>query len=272
MDRWRLEEVAALDLLKTIPTGAVDALITDPPYGTTAAEWDVDALTPAWWVEAQRVVRLEGAVVVFACGQFTRRVLSTAPMPYRYKWVWVRGEVPTGHLDANRRPMRLHEDVLVFGGQMPAYSPVRIAARRTVVKRMRETPSSLYKAKPREGAREYVSDSRLPTDVVVEDAPSRGERDHPTQKPVRLMRLLVESYSRLEGLVVDCFAGSGSTGVACMESGRRFAGSETNAEFAAVARRRIGEAATSLFERPAPVRIEEAPRLFDQEGLHDGHA
>ncbi len=209
MDRWRLEEVAALDLLKTIPTGAVDALITDPPYGTTAAEWDVDALTPAWWVEAQRVVRLEGAVVVFACGQFTRRVLSTAPMPYRYKWVWVRGE---------------------------------------------------------------VSDSRLPTDVVVEDAPSRGERDHPTQKPVRLMRLLVESYSRLEGLVVDCFAGSGSTGVACMESGRRFAGSETNAEFAAVARRRIGEAATSLFERPAPVRIEEAPRLFDQEGLHDGHA
>lgn len=242
---WELFAGDGLERMRGMPDGCIDAIITDPPYGTTKCGWDVAATDDAWWEQALRVTRPRAALVLFACGLFTADLMRARRSLYRYKWVWDRGDRPTGALDANRRPMRVHEDILVFGRMMPWYRPVKRAG--PLTRTCGPGASKLYHTSYEGQNRAVLSCERHPTDIVRCDPPRRragdsGARVHPTQKPVELMSLLVRSYVPEGGLVLDPFAGSGTTGVAAALHGRRSILCEREPEFCEAIRRRMTDA------------------------------
>lgn len=232
MSEHRIIAARWQDVLPTLPNACADAIITDPPYGTTNLAWDVDQCDDAFSAECWRLLRPKGALVVFASGMFTADLLCRWRKFYRYKFVWHRLGPAAGHLDAARRPMRTHEDVLVFGKALPAYTPRRHAARRVRVA-ARGTSSALYGSKGSVDV--YDRDYRLQTDVAAFKPLARRTRRHKTEKPVDLLRMLVTSYAKPGGLVIDPFCGSASCGEACQREGRRFIGVESDEAMAEVA-------------------------------------
>ncbi len=259
---WELFEGDCLERMRAQPDRSVDAIITDPPFGTTNAEWDVAATGEAWWREALRITYEHSAIVLFACGQYTADLLAARRALFRYKWVWKRGERSTGAMDANRRPLRIHEDVLVFGRRLPAYEPVMRRGPMAL-----NTPlglSQLYGDKSGKGDRSYFTNQRHPTDVVDIATDDRRSREHPTQKPVELMSLLVRSYVPVGGVVLDPFAGSGSTGAAAALWGRRAILCEKDAGFCGAIRRRMAALTPIDRDSDAPPSVDEVlgGRLF----------
>lgn len=234
--QWKLHHGACLEFMRSLPDGSIDAIVSDPPFGTTNAAWDQVATGPEWWKEALRITPEDGAIVLFACGQYTADLIAENRKLYRYKWVWQRGGRPTGAHDANRRPLRIHEDVLVFCRKLPRYYPV-MRKGPLILKHPLGKSGELYGEHSGKDDRTYYSAARHPWDVVNIDPPARAGpegRDHPTQKPVELLELLVRSYVPERGVVLDPFAGSGTTGVAAVRYRRRALMCEREAEYCQV--------------------------------------
>ncbi len=248
--QWSVTNGDCLELLKSLPSGSVDAVVTDPPYGTTNASWDIWAMTPEWWAEIWRITKPDSAVVVTICGKALVRLFAEAGQWYKYKIVWDRVSKVTGVLDANRRPLRRHEDICVFSkNQLPKFRPIKEPARYRIdggkASSKNVAKSVLYSRIKRRF--DWVEDgTRFPVDVQdIEPLDSRL-RDHPTQKPTELMEKLISWYTDTDATVLDPFTGSGTTGVACMQTGRNFIGYEIDPKYCEIARRRI-EAAVPLF-------------------------
>lgn len=215
------------EILPRLAPRSVAAVISDPPYGTTKLATDVYATDAGWFSLAARITDDRAALVLFACGSFTARLLAENRRLYRYKWVWHRLGPPTGHLDVRHRPLRAHEDILVFSrvGRGPRYYPVKRPAKLAIVRAKSDNSGQLY-GSTRGTHRTYRSRMRHPTDVLALAAAPRRGRLTPVQKPLDLVEFLVRSYSRRTQLVADFFVGSGTTALACMRTGRRFIGCE----------------------------------------------
>lgn len=230
----------ALRFLSTLGAGSVDLLLTDPPYASTRNAWDVPFDLESFWLQARRVCSRGAAVVVFADMRFAARLIASNERGYRYDWVW-RKNLASGHLSARHRPLRAHEHVLVFSldGRAPRYFPQKSKgkpARQHAGKRQ----TSCYGPDKRI---DYVNETgdRQPRSVLSFRAVHNGspERVHPTQKPDKLLRRLVLTYSEPGHVVCDPFAGSGSTGVAALALGRGFVGCELDPSYHAIASERL---------------------------------
>jgi len=223
-----------LDLMKALPDASVDLILCDLPYGTTRNKWDSVIPLDALWSEYKRISR--GAIVLTAQPPFDKMLgASNLPM-LRYEWIWEK-EQGTGHLNAKKMPMKLHENVLVFYDGLPTYNP-----------QMR--PGDPYH-KANSGATiggNYGSHIDIPSSSNGGRYPvsvlkfSRERGLHPTQKPVALMEYLIRTYTNEGDAVLDNCMGSGTTGVACMKTGRRFIGMEQDAGYYAIAQKRIANA------------------------------
>lgn len=224
----------AVALLPTCPRPA--AIITDPPYGFTNCEWDHAVVG---WVDfALSLMKPGSPLIAFSSGKYTARLLAENERDFRHKLVWRKIGQATGHLDAKRRPMRAHEDILVFSRNAPPhYFPqlTKGTPRRMIRRNCR---TRIY---GKETTRQmiYDSDHRYPSDVLSFTKTAAIVRSHPSEKPVDLLRWLICSYTQPGDLVIDCFAGSGSTGVACQLENRRFIGIEKDPTFARQARQRL---------------------------------
>lgn len=234
----------AMRLLASLPDGAVDAAITDPPYGTTANEWDVAPDWGALMAELLRVTR--GPVVVFSQMPVAVDVVQAARKAFRYQWV-LRKSRPTGFLDANRRPLRAHELALVFcEGGYGTYRPQAEPGRpyeRFASGRVRTTNYGSY------GPHDVRNGGgRCPSDV--QEMASITYAAHPTEKPVATLRYLVRTYTEPGQSVLDPYAGSGSLGEACALEGRSFVGCELDEGYwrKACERVRMAYAQGRLFE------------------------
>jgi hypothetical protein len=228
-----------LDRMKEIPAGSVDMVLCDLPYGTTACKWDSVILFEPLWAEYSRICK--GAIVLTADQPFTSALILSNPKGFRYRWVWDKINRITGFLDAKRRPLRVVEDVCVFGNistynpQMWQGEPYKAAHGRC---------GAVYN-----GDRPSVTDCsdgmRYPQNLIRIKADNRGQegRVHPTQKPVALLEYLVRTYTNEGETVLDNTMGSGSTGVACVNTGRSFIGIERDPGYFAVAEQRISDAA-----------------------------
>ena len=238
--------------MRTLPDASVDAIITDPPYGTTALHFDQTPIDwPAWWAEIHRVTKETGVIVCFAADLFTVDLIQSNRKNYRYRLVWEK-TMATGHLSANKRPMKAHEDIVVFARQFggSTYNPQKTAGH------------PLYNAgggryahydHERPNERRHGDGTRHPRSILkFAQEPNALGKLHPTQKPLDLMRWLVATYSNPGDLVLDPFAGSGTTGVACAELGRRFLGAELDPAYHALAQRRIADSAALLLEVASP--------------------
>lgn len=219
----RLLRGDCLDLMTTLPDQSVDLVLADLPYGTTQNAWDSVIPLGPLWAEYRRLCR--GAIVLTAQTPFDKVLGASNLAMLRYEWIWEK-TAATGHMNAKKAPLKAHENVLVFYDRQPTYNPqmthghVRKAARAN-----RETTTSTNYGSQR-GTTEYDSTSRYPRSVLHYPKDNRLKAIHPTQKPVALMEYLIRTYTNEGDTVLDNCFGSGSTGVACAQSGRAFIGIE----------------------------------------------
>lgn len=226
------------------PTGKYDLLLIDPPYRTTNLAFDLArALNWAtWWPQGWRVLKPTGAIVVFAADLFTVDLIQSQRENYRYRLVWEKSNY-TGFLDANNRPMRSHEDILVFAKQFKA-STYNVQKCRATHYTSSTTRDGLIEGQTHWGAGKgrmaWTDDgTRHPGSVLKFNSVKKQDCLHPTQKPVDLLRWLIRSYSNPGDTVLDCFAGSGSTLHACLLEGRHGVGVEQDADYYAKAQARL---------------------------------
>ncbi len=227
-----------LEVMKDLPAQSVDAIIGDLPYGTTACKWDSIIPFAPMWEAVKHVLKPRGAFVTTASQPFTSLLICSNLEWFKYQWQY-RKEQGTGHLNAKKQPLRIFEDVPVFCDGQSIYNPQMIGSEKRTVKRSGEkSKTENYGKFINIEKSEY--NARYPiNELVFGKDKSRG---HPTQKPVALYEYLVKTYTNEGDTVLDMTMGSGTTGVACMNTGRNFIGIEKDPSYFGIAERRIKQA------------------------------
>ena len=236
---YQLLQGDCLELMATIPSGSVDMVMCDLPYGTTACKWDSVIPFEPLWAAYKRVCKPNAAIVLTASQPFTSALVMSNTEMFRYCWVWDKVNRNTGSLMANSRPMRRHEDIVVFYSEQPNYHKVPCG-----VPPIRGGHVG--------GHGEYVGGAirkhapapsdKTPCSVLAFPGMNSDGVYHPTQKPVALMEYLIKTYTNAGETVLDNTMGSGTTGVACGNTGRRFIGIERDLGYFNIALDRIEKA------------------------------
>jgi site-specific DNA-methyltransferase (adenine-specific) len=235
-----------------LPDASVDMILCDLPYGTTACKWDSVIPFEPLWAQYRRVAKRNAAIVLTASQPFTSALVMSNPREFRYDWTWAKN-IPTGFANANRMPMRSHESVLVFYRAQPTYNKqlMRTKADRPIgrmngIRRRPPKADTVYRDIPSTGqivTKEFVAPRSV---IEIDSVPRRAGGLHPTQKPVALMEYLIRTYTNDGEVVLDNCMGSGTTGVACANTGRRFIGIERDDKYFAIASERIAAAQPRL--------------------------
>ena len=229
-----------LELMKTIPSGSVDAIITDPPYGTTACKWDSVIDFTLMWGQLNRIIKPNGAIVLFGSEPFSSALRMSNIKNYKYDWIWdkVKG---TGFLNAKKQPMRNHEIISVFYKKQCTYNPLKTKGHNKKESfRGKHLQTEVYGIMKNDYS--YSSTERFPRSIQVFSTDTHNSSFHPTQKPVALMEYLIKTYTNENETVLDFTMGSGSTGVACVNTFRKFIGIEMGDNYFSIAEKRIEEA------------------------------
>ncbi len=227
-----------LERMKEIPSGSVDMVLTDPPYGTTACKWDSIIPLEPMWEQLKRIIKPNGAIVMTASQPFTSVLVTSNLKMFKYSMVWKKSQ-STGHLNAWKMPMRAHEDLVVFYNKPPTYNPELrdkpVANIRPVTNRTKKTPCY---GEHKLDAHRCPPNKTMPNSVLQFNN-AQGTK-HPTQKPVALMEYLIKTYTNESETVLDFTMGSGSTGVAAKNLNRKFIGIELDENYFNIAKDRIG--------------------------------
>lgn len=225
------------DVLPHLPNNAVSSLITDPPYATTNLKWDKEIDWCFFWSQASRICQPKSPMVLFSSGKFVNRLINTNPKFYRYELIWEKN-LAVGHLDANRRPLRSHETILVFSQifKGSTYNPQLVVGKRHSI--------GTGKAPAHYGTSSSQRIKRStnlyhPKSVLRFNNTRSGRSLHPTQKPLDLMKWLVLTYSDRGDTILEPFAGSGSTLAAAAYHGRKAIAIEQNQEYCDVIAERL---------------------------------
>lgn len=225
-----------LQEMKRIPDGSVDMVLCDLPYGTTACKWDSVIPFEPLWAEYRRVTKPNAAIVLTASQPFTTALIASNLKEFRYCWVWEKGR-PSNPQLAKLQPLKTHEDIVVFYRKTAEYRP----------QGLREIPEAERKVHmPEKNSlghcvrKPYVQTHTGYPKAILSFQPERGL--HPTQKPIALLEYLIRTYTDEGQTVLDNTMGSGSTGVAAVNTGRSFIGIERDETYFAIAEKRIAEA------------------------------
>ena len=245
-----------LEVMKTIPDGSIDAIITDPPYGTTACKWDSIIPFDLMWQQLNRIIKPNGAIVLFGSEPFSSALRMSNIKNYKYDWVWEKTSA-TNHLNAKKQPLRVYEFVSVFYKKQPTYNPQGLI--KGVFNNSRPSKSNkvegnkIYRQEREYGYSEY---GNYPKNKLYFSNPNNDSL-HPTQKPVLLMEYLIKTYTNENETVLDFTMGSGTTGVACVNTNRNFIGIEMDENYFNIARKRV--------EEKRKEKEIEAPTLFNEQ-------
>lgn len=236
-----------LEVLPTLPANSVDMILCDPPYGTTACKWDAVIPFEPMWREVRRVLKKNGAAVFTASQPFTSALIMSNPKLFSQCLVWRKNKA-SGHLNANRRHLTAHEDIVLFCDGQPTYNPQRSTGHRARTGWKRGADTEVYGAQ-RPTVYAGTDETRCPVSVldfdVVNNDGTNGGRFHPTQKPLDLLEYLIRTYSNAGDVILDFTMGSGSTGVACQNTDRSFIGIERDEKYFQIAQQRLGLLAVS---------------------------
>ena len=226
----KLMQGDCLELMKEIPDQSVDMILCDLPYGTTACKWDSVIPFAPLWEQYRRVTKQNAAIVLTASQPFTTALIASNMNEFAYTWVWDK-KFAANFVQAKRMPLRVHEDVVVFckSGKTPAYYP-QMTPRDHPIKKGGNKQSAAIPIRQTEAAAAFAAsgktyDEKCP-ETIIEFNCREGRGLHPTQKPVELMEYMIRTYTNDGDVVLDNTMGSGTTGVACMNTGRRFIGIE----------------------------------------------
>ena len=237
LDKIYLED--CLEGMKKIDDCSVDCIICDLPYGVTKCHWDCKIPFKPLWEQYLRVIKPNGAILLFCQGMFTAEVIMSQPKYWRYNLVWNKVNT-TGFLNASRQPLRQHEDIAVFYKKSPVYNP----------QMQKSKPHYRNHGASKNGCtnRHYnafkttnreLSDCKFPTSIITISKAFRERNDHPTQKPVDLYAYLIRTYTNKGDLILDNCIGCGTAAIAAIREGRHFIGFETCEEYYNIAIDRI---------------------------------
>lgn len=229
-----------ISLMQDLPDASIDLVLCDLPYGTTRAPWDAVIPFAPLWEAYSRLLKQGGAVVLTAAQPFTSAVVMSNPKWFRYDLVWEKSKA-TGFLNAKRQPLRAHESILVFSPKAPPYNPqMEYGEAYDKGVRKEQTDGDVY---GRFEQRRIVSDGkRYPRSVKYFKTAEREGGFHKSQKPVAMMEYLIRTYSDPGAVVLDNAMGSGTTGVACINTGRSFIGIDSDHACFEIASARLSDA------------------------------
>lgn len=224
--------------MKRIPSGSVDMILCDLPYGTTQNKWDAVIPFEPLWSEYWRIVKPNAAIVLTAQPPFDKILGASQISALKYEWIW-RKNVSTGHLNAKKQPLKAHENIMVFYKEQCVYIPQMGVGKPYAVKRSGKDDNGKNYGKINMRTDTINSGDRFPNSIIDCD---RETGYHPTQKPVALFEYLVKTYTNPGDTVLDNCMGSGTTGVACKNLDRSFIGIERDPEYFRLASERIASA------------------------------
>lgn len=238
----KLHHGDCIEILPTLPAESVHAIITDLPYGTTQAEWDSVIPFDFMWSQVNRLLVSNGVFITTASQPFTSDLINSNRELFKYEIIWKKTRA-SGHLDARRKPMKIHENILVFSKGQTTYNPQFTKGEKYISKHKGGRTSDLYGS-----SNAHVSENagvRFPVSVV--EFTNEFDNQHPTQKPTSLFQYLIMTYTNAGDTVLDFVMGSGTTGVSCVQTGRNFIGIEKEKKYFELAKSRIMQAPTPLF-------------------------
>ena len=226
--------------MNKIQSKSVDMILCDLPYGTTRNKWDATIPLDKLWEQYNRIIKDNGVIVLTAQTPFDKVLGASNLKMLRYEWIWEKTSA-TGHLNAKKMPMKAHENILIFYKKLPTYNPQKTFGHERKVSKAVHKINSKDSTNYGESVNTtYDSTERYPRDVVKFKTDKQKSALHPTQKPVALMEYLIKTYTNEGDLVLDNCMGSGTTGVACVNTNRNFIGIEIEDNYYKIAKQRIG--------------------------------
>lgn len=234
----RIYNEDCLEGMKKIKDKSIDMILCDLPYGTTACSWDSVIPTDKLWEQYKRIIKDNGAIVLFGSQPFTSLLVSSNFDWFKYSWVWKKNRA-TGHVHAKNKPMKIHEDICVFSSgttihasqsknRMP-YNPQGLKELSTPTLRKRNDSGDNAVMSARKSHKPTIQKyTNYPTSILEFDIEMNEDRIHETQKPLALCEYLIETYSEENQIILDNCMGSGTTAIACINTNRKYIGFENN--------------------------------------------
>ena len=226
-----------LELMKDIPDKSIDLILCDLPYGTTQCKWDSVIPFEKLWAQYNRIIKDNGAILLFSQMPFGANLIMSNPKMFRYEWVWEK-EQGTGWLNAKKMPLKKHENILVFYKHLPTYNPQGLVEldKPLVI----DSKTHEYNGYNDNSQKTWErKNTNYPTDMLRYGRDKIKGSLHPTQKPVALLEYLIKTYTNEGDTVLDNCMGSGSTGVACKNTNRDFIGMELDKNYYEIACNRL---------------------------------
>lgn len=224
----------------SIPDKSIDMILCDLPYGTTQNKWDSVIPFNLLWCQYRRIIKDNGAICLFGQGLFTANLICSNKEMYRYDLIWEKTKAG-GFLNARRMPLQAHENISVFYKKLPVYNPQMEAGKPYIKKAVTNGDGKNYGKFDRVGEIAVNEGIRFPRSVI-KISNDNHKSLHPTQKPVELLEWLIRTYTKENDIILDNCMGSGSTGVACLNTNRKFIGMELDNTYFEIAKKRIEEA------------------------------
>lgn len=253
-----------LELMKDIPDKSIDAIICDLPYGTTACKWDSVIPFKPLWEQYKRIIKDNGAIVLFGSEPFSSFLRVSNIDWYKYDLIWKKN-VPTGFYNAKKQQLKIHENISVFYKLQPTYNPQMVKRSEEEYKKtLRLNDSECFNPDIYGGGRKKLIRKTAEEQkykypfTICEFKKDRfyGEKKHPTQKPLDLLKYLVKTYTNENDWVLDNTCGSNTTGIACYDLNRNYIGIEKDIDIYNVAKKRV--------EKNILLRANKPKTLFEQ--------
>jgi len=229
-----------LDELPKIFDKKIDLILTDPPYGTTQCKWDSIIPFKPMWNQLKRVIKNNGCIALFAQDKFTANLILSNIKDHKYNLIWNK-YLTSGYLNANRMPLRVHEDIVVFYNKQPTYNPQKSIGNKnhSVGNKNKPMTNKAYGKHIYKDNSENLGNLKHPKSILDFKGIHTSKRKHTSEKPVALLEYLIKTYTNENNTVLDFTMGSGSTGVACKNLNRNFIGIEKDEKYFDIAKQRI---------------------------------
>ena len=231
-----------LELMKNIPDGSVDMILCDLPYGQTKFEWDKKLDFKLLWQHYERIIKDNGAIILFGKQPFTSKLILSNLKLFKYELIWEKTRA-SNSMQVKKQPSAIHENVLVFYKKQPTYNDLKFRVDEKYIDKRKSINDSFYSKGHYQGVMKRKADDgwRHPQSILPFNSVWKKDM-HPTEKPVELLEWLIKSYTNGDDVVLDNCMGSGSTGVACVNTNRHFIGIELDEGYFNIAKKRIEEA------------------------------
>ena len=244
MANVQLMQGDCLEFMKDIPDKSIDMILCDLPYGTTQNKWDIIIPFQSLWGGYDRIIKDNGVIVLFGQSRFSAQLIMSNLRMYRYTLIWEKTKAG-GFLNARRMPLQAHEDIIIFYKKLPTYNPQMEQGEPYIKKAVTDGDGGNYGKFNRVGSVLINNGERFPRSVI-KFSNDNHKSLHPTQKPVPLCEYLIKTYTNEGDIVLDNCMGSGTTGVACLNTNRNFVGIELDEKYFEVAKNRIKEARKAM--------------------------